>query len=396
MRMTAERDAAAGPADVLQAAAEVLSLHLGAPVGLESAGAPGGVDGKRVLRCRLTAAPKAAPETVIVKHVPRPPDEPRLDLLNEWAALRFLAELDHDRPLAPAFYGGDLRRGVLVLEDLGEGDALADVLLGSDAASARAALVLFARTLGRMQAASVSRLGQYRRLRAQLGPPGGQSVIEASALAGAFQRALVAAGLSPSGARDDVDAIVGRVTEPGPFLSFVHGDACPGNERLVDGRFVLLDFATGGLRHALLDGVCGRLAFPSSWCARRLPDDVAPLMEAAYRSELVRSCPAARDDAAFAIEAATATAYWLVETTTVALAVVPFRDVQWGVSTVGQRLALRVARFARLSEEIGAYRALAALLVRLLDVLGLADRQMPLYPAFGGPAIPGRSPAAAG
>ena len=110
-------------------------------------------------------------------------------------------------------------------------------------------------------------------------------------------------------------------------------------------------------------------------------------MEEGYRAELVRGCPAATDDAAFAIEAVTATAYWLIETTTVALRAMPFRDFEWGTSTIGQRLTLRVALFAELTDEVGSYRGLAALLMRLVDLLGIAEEEMPLYPAFGGPPV---------
>lgn len=381
-------DAGVGPADgrVVEAAAAVMSRYLRTPVGLEPASAPGG-DDKPVLRCRLNSAPSTAPRTVILKHVAQGPRESRHGLFNEWAALRFLSQLELDPQASPMFYGGDLQEGVLVLEDLGAGRSLADVLLGSDAATAEATLISFAQALGRMHAASIPRLAEYRRLRAELGPPGGEAIIKASSLMTEFERALGSVGLSLHGAADDIRAVVSGVAHPAGFLALVHGDACPSNERLVDQRVVLLDFATAGLRHALLDGVCGRVPFPSCWCARRLPTHIPPLMEEAYRSELVRGCPAAKDDAAFAIAAATATAYWLIETTTVALAAMPFRDWQWGISTIGQRLALRVALFTELSEQTGSYRALAALLARLVDLLGLADQHMPLYPAFGGPPI---------
>lgn len=369
---------------VLEVATAVMSRHLGGPVQLERTSGPRS-DHKPVLRCTVASAPPGAPPTVIVKHLPHRPGQSRLGLMNEWAALRFLSQLGLEPPVSPAFYGGDLDAGVLVLEDLGEGDSLADALLGSDTASAEAALVSLARTLGRMHAASIERAADYRRTRSALGAPGGEAVIEARALATRFAGALRSAGLSLQGAAEDVEAVVDRVARPGPFLAFVHGDACPSNERLVAGQIVLLDFATAGLRHALLDGVCGRVPFPSCWCARRLPRHVPPLMEEGYRSELVLGCPAAEDDGRFAGEVVAATAYWLVESTTVALSTMPFRDFAWGTSTIGQRLALRAALFAELSAGTGSYPALSALLSRLVEVLGLADEEMPLYPAFGGP-----------
>ena len=56
-----------------------------------------------------------------------------------------------------------------------------------------------------------------------------------------------------------------------------------------------------------------------------------------------------------------------------------------GTSTIGQRLALRAALFAELAADSGSYLALSGLLTRLVEVLGLADEEMPLYPAVGGP-----------
>lgn len=366
------------------AAAAAMSRQLGAPVSLELSSRPRGAQ-KPVIRCRVTDGPSTAPASVIVKHLPQPAHGPSLALFNEWAGSAFLSQLELDPPVSPAFYGADARGGVVVVEDLGEGDSLAEVLLGSDPGRAESALLALASSLGRMHAASIRRVSEYERLRAPLGPPGGGPVIDASALATRFERGLASTGLSLGDAEDDVERAVGRITEPGPFLAYVHGDPCPDNNRLVDGRAVLIDFAAGRLGHALLDGVYGRVPFPTCWCARRLAAHVPALMESAYRSELVHGCHAAEDDASFAIEAATACAYWLIETTAVALSATPFRDFTWGVSTVGQRLALRIALFTELAEETGNYRALADVLRRLVDALGVADEQMPLYPAFGGP-----------
>lgn len=175
--------------------------------------------------------------------------------------------------------------------------------------------------------------------------------------------------------------------EPGPFLAYIHGDPCPNNNRLIDGRVVLLDFAAGRLGHALLDGVYGRIPFPTCWLARRLPAHLPQLMQDSYRSELVRGCPAARDDATFTAATAAACACWLIETTIWELPRATGHDDGWGISSVGQRLAHRTARFTELAEATGDYRALAALLGRVVEGLGTADEEMALYPAFGGPPV---------
>ena len=70
------------------------------------------------------------------------------------------------------------------------------------------------------------------------------------------------------------------------------------------------------------------------------------------------------------------------------VASLPSGDFTWGISTIGERLALRAELFAQLAGEVGEYAALAALVVRVVETLGLTDTRMPLYPAFGGPALP--------
>ena len=371
-----------------EAAALVMSAHLGCEVALEPVGPPRRYAGRQtVLRHRVTNGPPGAPATVMVK-APAPGGV-SLGFFNEWAALEFLSQLPLDLPLAPALFGADRAGGILVMEDLGDGEGLADVLMYSGTTRAEDALVGLARTLGKMQAASTGRTEEYRRRRAELGPAGGESAIAGDDLAPRFLAAVRPYGIPLEAAEQELDDVIAGIVAPGPFVGFVHGDAGPGNEQIVDGRSVLIDFATAGVRHVLLDGVCGRLSFPTSWCAGRLPAHVPALMETAYRAELVAGYPEAADDATFATEALTACAYWLVETATVALGAHPFRNRPWGIATVGQRLAYRVALFAEMTDTAGRYRALAGLLSRLVEVLRLDAEDLPLYPAFGGPAPPG-------
>ena len=373
---------------ITEAAAGVMSAHLGREVALEPVGPPRRYAGRQTLiRHRVRNGPPGAPATVMVK-APAPGGV-SLGFFNEWAALEFLAQRQLDPPLSPALFGADRAAGILVMEDLGDGEGLADVLLHSEATRAEEALVGLARTLGKMQAASVGRTEEYRRRRADLGPTGGEAVIAGEDLAPRFQSAVRPYEISLGAAEQELDEVVAGIVAPGPFLGFVHGDAGPGNEQIVDGRSVLIDFATAGVRHVLLDGVCGRLSFPTSWCAGRMPVQVPALMEEAYRAELVAGYPEAADDSTFATGALTACAYWLVETATVALGAHPFRNRVWGISTVGQRLASRTAVFAGMTNTAGRYRALAGVLSRLVDVLGLEAEDMPLYPAFGGPVPAG-------
>jgi hypothetical protein len=82
----------------------------------------------------------------------------------EWAGLELLDACDYEggRPrVAPAFFGGDRERGIFLMEDAGEGQSLADVLLGDNPKRAEAALLAYSRALGRMHALSAGRQDDY-------------------------------------------------------------------------------------------------------------------------------------------------------------------------------------------------------------------------------------------
>jgi hypothetical protein len=235
---------------VTDAAARVLSAHLGTQVAIEPLGPPRRSAGRQtVIRCRVTEGPWGAPTTVIVK---RPaPGGVSIGFFNEWAALDFLTKLQLDPPVAPKLFGADRAGGVLVMEDLGDGKCLADVLLQGEAASAEDALLELARTLGRMHAATMARTEDYRRHRAELGPLGGEAVIAAEDLVPRFLQEACSYRIPLDAAAQELDDVIAGIVAPGPFLGFVHGDIGPGNEQIVDGRSVLVDFTTAG---AGLDG----------------------------------------------------------------------------------------------------------------------------------------------
>jgi hypothetical protein len=86
-----------------------------------------------VVRCRVESSGASLPDALIVKkareergcYFPDNQAAPNAahELFNDWAAARFLDGLGHDPPLAPRFYAGDRKHGLIVLEDLGDGEA---------------------------------------------------------------------------------------------------------------------------------------------------------------------------------------------------------------------------------------------------------------------------------
>ena len=201
--------------------------------------------------------------TVVAKQ-PRDPATYRREL----EALRTLPE--SVRPALLACGGG-----VFVLEDLGPGPSLADLLLGDDPEAAERALLGWAATLGEA-------------LRATLGH--GQGPAPEDLGDGAAELRQLAAELDvpvPRGLDDDVALIASTLAAPGPWLAFCPSDTCPDNNRvLADGSVRLFDFEGAEWRHAALEAAYCRAPFCTCWCVARLPEGMTGRMEAAFVDRL--------------------------------------------------------------------------------------------------------------
>ncbi len=381
---------------LLQTAEQVLTERFGGPVRIGGEVALESSERSQVLRVRVQERPEEIPGSLILKRVradaeqPYDPDDPTpyrpaWRFFNDWAGAEFLSQATGQRPVCPRFVAGSREEGFILLEDLGEGDSLADLLLGTDAGRAKEGLLDLASALGRMHAATIGREEEYRRVREGLGAvrqdapsePPYREFLDGCAAAGV--------SLSPE-AEAGAAAVVAAMREPGPFRAYTHGDPCPDNTRLLAGGLRLLDFEFGGFRHALRDGVYGRIHFPTCWCVSRLPPELPMRMEEVYRVELVEGCPEAADDTLFRRAVVEACAHWALNTVEWHLKAALRKEGEWGIATIRQRLLVRLDLFARLAEEAGYLEPLGAVCNKLADRLralwpASAD-QMPLYPAF--------------
>jgi len=351
----------------------------------------------QVYRFTVLEGPADLPATVIAKRAggtagepydPDRPTGPAWGLFNEWAGLQFLDALGGDRPPAARFYGGDREAGVVVLEDMGAGQHLHTFVLGSDPAAAEAALIGLATTLGRMHALGAGKTDEYRRLRDALGPANPEATLGGyDWLAPAFEGLAAAFGIPPApGAAGDLAALRAALWDPGPFLTYIHGDPCLDNCLQTPAGVRLFDFEVGGTGLALIDAVYGRMRFPSCWCVGQLPASVPARMEAAYRAELVRGCPAATDDTLFYHAVAAACVFWVLrmgqgKQLTGALE----SDYEWGIATGRQRFLLRLPIVAQTLREAGYLEALGDSFALMADAAArlwpdLAP--LPDYPAF--------------
>jgi hypothetical protein len=351
-----------------------------------------------VLRCGLLDAAPPAPPSVIVKR------SKHGAILEDWAASVFLEQIPHEPPLAPRCYGGDLGAQVIVLEDLGDGEGpgTRDLLLGDDPDRAAAALVEHLRLVGELHGATAGRPEAYARVRRALGPPRsprplykdpwsdarGSALTEQDRLQAVreYRGSLEALGLRPPAAADEeIDLVTRRVEgDPGPFLAFCQGDLNePGGCVHSRGRLHLFDFDCGGFRHALLEGLAGRLTWGA---ASRIPADVVRAMEEAYRQALAAGCAAARDDVLYRRALAEAAARWHVFHAIWRLPTALERDYQRGLTRLRQQLLAWLEGFAAVAEECGHATALGAsaraLAARLCELWPAGVVDLPFYPAF--------------
>ncbi len=348
-----------------------------------------------VYRYAVDEGPHGIPSSVIVKRAggagetydPDAADGPAPRLFNEWAGLQFLDHLSGAHSPAARFYGGDRAAGLVVLEDLGTSAHLDGILLGDNPTAAEDALIDLATTLGRMHALTIGKDQAYHQIRAALGPLE-PAIASYDWLAPRFRAMADALGIAPQpGTEADLETLRAVLHHPGPFLAYTHGDACPDNCLRVGNTVRLFDFEGGYLRHALIDGVFGRLHFPSCWCVGRLPASIPPRLEEVYRTALTQGCPAAADDTLFDCAVVEACIYWLIRFDRVyPLATFLERDEEWDRATIRQRLLFRFAIVARTVQESGYLEALGATIgamtARLQSLWAIDTAPMPSYPAF--------------
>jgi Phosphotransferase enzyme family len=334
--------------------------------------------------------------TAIVKR-PRTADsggrwgEEPAGLATEWAALDLLNGMPE--PVAPRLLGGDPVRKLVVIEDLPPGRLLADSLLGADPGRAWADLIAYAKVLAALGAWSRDRAAEHaaacRRRGLDAGGAGGSwwvRVIERSR--GDFLAAAIGIGLPVTG----VDAEIGeieQILDGGIAPGFVHGDPCPDNVVLSDGRCRLLDFERSSWGSVVLDAAYLIAPFPSCWCFAGLPAEAAGRALAAYRAGLRAGgdVPTDTSNGDWDQAVAAALAGWLVvRGDLIARAWDGTGDDRWGTTTMRPRL---LAWSQSLLDAPGttAFPALDRLARALAEHAHEAwpGVTVPTYPGFAGP-----------
>jgi hypothetical protein len=369
--------------------------------------------GSVVVRCDILDARSDVPASFIVKKTREDefnylPDNPEMPnsahwLFNDWAAAEFLNLVPSSIPLSPLLYGGSREYGLIVLEDLGDGEApnTFDALHSNDPELAAQTLIEHVSLIGQLHAATIGQDEEYRRIRQSLGVlPKPQKVyqdpwaearnqtIPVSEVEDAiklYQTTFEQVGIHPQeGVADEIAFVTAAVEEhPGIFLAYCKGDQnAAGDYIRQNGVPRLFDFNAGGFRHALIEGMPGRMTWG---CMMRLPAQIVPLMDEAYQTRLKQKYPEMSDET-FRQAMVEAGARWHILHVVHRLPGALRKDRQRGPTTLRQQVIAWLKAFADLSEELCAMPALGISARRMVERLGgiwSADvSNLPYYPAF--------------
>lgn len=315
--------------------------------------------------------------TVILKHFR---DDPVLGL-DEWTGLELLGRLN--LTTAPGLIAGDVSTRLFVLEDLGTGPSLEDLLNGNDPRAASGGLLAVARLTGQMHAHTLSVQADFDLIRHTLSPrPSRVRIDNARYLLDheeRLRRWVTATGAKEAaGTHEDLEVLARELADPGPFLSLTHGDMAPGNAIFTPGGPRLLDFEYCGMRHALYDTLMWLLVVP-------LPDELISRAEVTYRIACSQGCDAARVDSSWL----RARASVVVARTVNMFQWIPpkalERDREWAPGLSERAALLRhLARCRSVLEPLNPVPSLARTLASLESRL---TEQWPRTPTFTWPAF---------
>ncbi|MBD2102322.1 phosphotransferase [Leptolyngbya sp. FACHB-261] len=360
-----------------------------------------------LLRCLTDPAPNL-PSSFILKKIETKVYNPEdtaswetMRFFKDWVGAQFLSTISRRSNHSPHCYGGDRKLGFSMLEDLGTHSSLVEPLLAKDSNQAEKTLLKYATRLGQMHSDTIGRAAEFEALFHSISPTAQMSSLHMTSQAARLpiqaanglnqclqnlQARLESLGIqAESGLAQELASIVDAITNPGPFLAYVHADPCPDNEFDTGEELRLIDFEFGHFGHALIDAAYPRMIFPTCWCAGRLPHSIISQMETLYRTELSRGCPEAQDDSLFETALVKICGFCLLSTLIRHLEDALKRDRNWGIATVRQRVIARLEAFIDTSEQFAQLPRLRGMSSNLLELLRQRwpnTPQLPLYPAF--------------
>jgi len=302
--LTVYDPATSGTADTVAIAEALLTRRSGAPVRLADTEDLGGSSRSRVLRVRVAQNPFALPRTLVLKHYRATPEDPpptcdaAASFRFEAASFQLVTALPAADRVTPTLVANDAEHRLLVLEDLGPCASLADRLHGDDPKVAERALLGWARSLGRLQAATAGREDDFRALLRRFGlrtwrDPLAEDAQAALAEVPDLLARLLEVEAAPAAVEEAATAaqLLGGST----YSAFSPSEVCPENCLVTGAGARFLDFEWGSFRDVALSAASLRLPFPGCGSAHRLPPGMVEAMTASWQAEVATVWPELAD-----------------------------------------------------------------------------------------------------
>ncbi len=296
--------------------------------------------------------------SVVLKHFR---DDP-VCWLDDWAGTLFLNLQGLDT--GPHLLTGSEEARLFVMEDLGRGQSLEDLLNGEDATIAESALLAIVRLTAQMHVNTLGAQAEYDAIRQSVEPRHERVRIENARYlldnASRLRRWVTAVGAEEApGTEADLEQVARTLADPGPFLAFTHGDMAPSNTLFTRTGPHLVDFEYAGMRHALYDALMWLLIVP-------FPDELIARADTTYRAVLSQGCQAAQVDSQYARARATLAAARTVNVLQWIHPTVLEQDQEWAPSFTARAALLRhLERCRALLEPLDPIPALSRTLASL-------------------------------
>jgi hypothetical protein len=279
-------------ARVVGLAEELLTRRHGATVRLADPVDLGGSARSLVVRVRVAEDPFSLPRTLVLKHYLDEPGtgEQSTDRFRyEAASCQLLTAMPTEERASPMLVANDPTHRLLVLEDLGRCSTLADRLHEPDPKAAERALLGWARSLGRMQAATAGREDDFGALLRRFGERAWRDPLADDARAALAQvpdqlAQLLRVEAAPAAVAEARAAA--RLLGGSGYRAFSPAEIRPDNCLLTGSGARFLDFEWGCFRDVALTAATLRLPLPSGGKARAQPAGMAEAMVAAWQAEI--------------------------------------------------------------------------------------------------------------
>ncbi|ANY09529.1 hypothetical protein [Pseudonocardia sp. HH130630-07] len=386
-----------GVVEAVAGAVRLLSRRAGSDVELSEPEDLGGSSRSVVARARMGQNPFTDHRSVVIKHYsPRSgrEDPAGVDPFRcEVASCQLFTALPTDVRPSPVLIAHDPEQRILVLEDLGRTMTLADKLFGPERDAARSCLLGWARGLGRMQAATAGREGDFGALLRRLGQQVQRDPVAdqaRAALAGLPELLAGTLGVEvPELAVLEAGAGIRLLGSTG-FRAFSPSDTCPDNNLVTSRGVRFVDFEGGCFRDVLLDAAYVRIPFPSCASSYALPDPLAEQMLQAWRAEVAPVWPELDDPELLESRLVDAQLLWVWWSTWLLLPRLLERDGPIGdvagrsprISTALRHYWRGLGAAAAVTDRPATVELAAALVAVLDDRFPDAPSELPLFPAF--------------